>query len=607
MTRVSRDARMYLRGTTIDYDVTTHNAHLIRARLMQKRVVTLLVEWSRTGEERFRLAVLAHVRQMGRWKYWSWIRWREGNAKPEAIFDLSYGENATTLAIAWDWLYPTLAPGDKAEMLRIARRWPFAAFSAQDKAGGNWWYGRADCNWNTVCAGGLGMLVLAMMGDAPEAEGLLARAEDSMRPYFEYMDRLDGGWPEGIGYWGYGMRYAFLYLLSWEQAHGRPHPMMQRRGVRRTLDFPLDFSPNGVPCSFSDVNRYNLHPFHYALAERCGRYDVVKRLDRLAGMAQPRRGVGQGIWPTDVELILFHPRMRYPRVRVRRNVVCRYPVLDWYWLADRWPDPDLYLSIRGGTTEVPHNHLDLMSFHCVVRDESMLTSLGPSEYLDTTFSPRRWELHEMVSASKNTMLINGVGITRPAKVASRVIRVGGYPAVRLDATEAMGRIKDGQATRFCGRLFVWLNGKGILLIDRAVMKHFGRVESRFHTLGAVVTGRSSARIRGKRQRLAMGFAADVPCAVRLAADAMTSPGPDPRMIRWCTDGLHHQVTLATLLVPGGKGGLVGVRAARGRVEVLVKVPGLRKKIVLTDRLQPVRRSGLREGRLPGIRPAVMAR
>ncbi len=580
--QVHREANLYLSGTTFDYDKATHNAHLVRARIMQRRVLTLLAEWSRTGAEMYRRAAVAHIRQMGRWPYWSWIVWRTRDRRPDAIYDLSYGENATTLAFAWDWLYPTLTAQEKEMMLAIARRWPFAAFRARDKAQQNWWFGKPDSNWNTVCAGGLGLLALAMMEDATEAAWMLERAEVSIRPYMEHLDTVRGGWPEGIGYWGYGMRYAFLYLLSWERATGRKHPLMNLPGTRRTVDFPLDFTPNGVPCSFGDVNAYKVHPFHYALAERFGRLDIVERLDQMR-VAGARTAVRQG-WPEAVECLLFHPRRRARHAVGTRRIKRHYAKLDWFFLADRWPGPALYLAVRGGTTEVPHGHIDLTSFHFVVHDEGLIVNLGPDEYLDTTFGARRWELYEMTPASKNVVLVNGVGVERPSRVSSRALTVDGCPAVRLDATEAMGKMRDSAVARFYGRLFVLFDDKAALVLDRIELKHFGRSEARFHSFGHVEAGEATACIRGERRQMTMAFASDVPCVVREAMDASTSPARESRMIRWCTQGLHSTMTLATLMTPDAKPGVVSVQHVRGRLVVTVRAAGLNRRLVLSRRL-----------------------
>ena len=123
---------------------------------MQTRVVTLLVEWQRSGDRRFRDAALDHLLEMGRWDVWSWITWREGNYAADAIFDLSYGENCATVAIGYDWLCETLNADEKKAILAVVER-PLAAFmkhSAPDSR--MWWYGKRDSNWNTVCAGGAG-------------------------------------------------------------------------------------------------------------------------------------------------------------------------------------------------------------------------------------------------------------------------------------------------------------------------------------------------------------------------------------------------------------------------------------------------------------------
>src|SRR5262249_32551499 len=134
-----------------------------------------------------------------------------------------------------------------------------------------WWFGHAQSNWNTVCAGGAGMLALAMLDEADdsvarEAREVLARTERSIVPYFKELRRSDGAWPEGTGYWNYGMRYGFMYLLSHERAMGRPHPLLRQRATLQTLEFPLLLCPNAVPCSFGDVNSWAPMSFHLGVA-----------------------------------------------------------------------------------------------------------------------------------------------------------------------------------------------------------------------------------------------------------------------------------------------------------------------------------------------------
>ncbi len=90
---------------------------------------------------------------MGAWPYWSWITWREGNSRPDAIFDLSYGENSATLAIAYDWLQATLTAREKALFLRVARR-PVASAVRHARPGGAWGISpaqRMPAAWTDTC------------------------------------------------------------------------------------------------------------------------------------------------------------------------------------------------------------------------------------------------------------------------------------------------------------------------------------------------------------------------------------------------------------------------------------------------------------------------
>ncbi|MFH1567758.1 MAG: heparinase II/III family protein [Gemmatimonadota bacterium] len=573
----------YVASPEFEWKLNTHNAHLLRARRMQSRVLSLLVAWRMTKEERYRRAAVEHVLAMGAWEYWSSITWREGNADPLAIFDLSYGENSATLAIAWDWLADTLAAAPRQAFVDLARRRslrPFLAHTGRQEPA--FWFGRADSNWNSVCAGGAGMLALAMHEELPEARRALPRVERSFRPFMAELRATDGGWTEGLGYWNYGMRYAFMYLLSHQRATGRRHPLLRQAATRQTLSFPLDLAPHGIACGFGDANSWKPMPFHYAAAMELGCLELVPRLDALL----EARGVRDDGWPDRAEMLLFHPRQRVRAPRSRRPVCKLYRGMDWGVLADRLPDPRIYASIRGGTTEVPHGHRDLLSFWGVVNDEALVENLGIGPYLDTTFGPRRYELFETMPASKNTLLVNGVGVTGGATVPARPIDVDRHAGIRLDATEAMGAMRDGPVCRFCARLFLLL-GQSLLIVDRIELTQYGRPEARFHTRADIQRRVTAANLKGARQRAALAFAADVPAALFEGVVTPTGAQPGARVLRWCTQDLHRDVTLATLLTPGGRAPRLQLTSGDRRIEIAAAVGGRSiGRVVLTTRLRP---------------------
>lgn len=601
----------YVASPVFEWKINTHNAHLLRARTMQTRVLTLLVAWRMTDDDRYRQAAVDHILEMGAWEYWSWITWRQNNADPLAIFDLSYGENSATLAIAWDWLVDTLTIDQRRAFLDIARTRslrPFLAHTGRKDAAH--WYGRRDSNWNTVCAGGAGMLALAMHEELAEARQALPRVERSFIPYMEELKATDGGWTEGLGYWNYGMRYAFMYLLSHEQATGKRHPLLRQKATKQTLAFPLDLAPHGISCGFGDANSWKPMPFHYAAAMQLGCDDLIPRLDAML----EKRGVRDSGWPDVAELLLFHPRKTTRAAKPQKPARKLYRGMDWGVLADRLPNSRIYAAIRGGTTEVPHGHRDLLSFWGVVGDEALIENLGIGAYLDTTFGPRRYELFEAMPASKNTLLINGVGVTGNSTVKTRTIDIGRhpgmrYPGIRLEATEAMGTMRDGPVCQFCARLFL-LVGDALLIVDRIEMAQFGRPEARFHTRADITrrapsvrsgaesrtgTGsnagpdhRSAATLKGERQRAAMAFAADVPAVLHEGVVTPTSAEPGAGVLRWCTSDLHRQVTLATLLVPGSKAPGLRISSKGKRIQIEITSAAKTQPVELTNRLMTPR-------------------
>ncbi len=555
-------AEQYLDDGVIAFDPTVHNAHLIRARKMQSRVVSLLAEYKRTGRAAYREALLRDVKRISEWEYWSWLAMREGDPRPEAIFDLSYGENSATLALAFDALYDELSAPERELFVETARTRSFKPFlywmRAEEKPK---YFKHPQTNHNTVCCGGVGMLALAMGELCEESASILEFVEESVAPFFEALGK-DGGWPEGIGYWNYGMRYGFMYLLSWEQSTGKEHPLLCLPGTEATLKFPLLFSPHGVPCSFGDGNRFSVKPFHYAAAERLGADAVLAELDRRM-LAKTIPGTADGPWPDDAELALLHSgetREGSPDGWINH---CLLDGLEWAYFADRLPRSRLYLSVRGGTTQVPHAHRDLMSFFLVAGDEKLIENVGVDDYMDTTFSKYRFDLYETSAHSKNTVFINGVSIGDKVKAKSRLIQRRGAVGLRLDVTEAMGSIRYGPMATFCGRAILMVKKRGILVIDRVVAAHPALVESRLHTFWKTTFSQAGARIRGKKHQLQVSFAATQDFRVKPGMGIPSHPERAPdTMIRCVTEKKVKSSTIASFLLPDGEADVV--LAERGR-------------------------------------------
>lgn len=532
-----------------------HNEHLRRAREVQNRIISLLCGWEITGKEKFRKAVIEYIRMMKNWDVWSWIAWREGNFSPDAIFDLSYGENSATLAIAYDWLFETLSQREKSLFLETAKKWSFSSAKKNLESGKAWWFKHPMSNWNTVCAGGLGMLAMAMINDFPEAEKFLLLADESIKEFFNHLKKTDGAWPEGIGYWNYGMGYGFKFLLSYENFTGEKHPVFSIPEFKKTLRFPLEFSPNGIGCSFGDSNHFSPQPIHLAVAERVKdkevsniiRYIVEKNIPDIS---EPEKIISDRKF--NPEWCLFYNGK--PKKPLKKSPVIKlYKGQDWAVLSDDFFSPTRAMTIRGGTTKVPHGNLDLLSFHCTVGKESMITNLTPAEYLDTTFSPRRWDIFETRPDSKNTIFINGVGIVPDSSCnKTELFKKGNVAAVRIIATDAFGQMRDGKMADFVGRLIIFVREKYWIIIDRVQTPHPARIESRMQTFADIEVNKDFYILRRGKEKLSITFASTVPSVFLKGDCPITTPSPEiPKMLRWITDKLHKEVIFAFVINPGG--------------------------------------------------------
>jgi hypothetical protein len=339
------------------------------------------------------------------------------------------------------------------------------------------------------------------------------------------------------------------------------------------------------------VNHWNPLPFHYAAAERLGSRDVVAALD---GLLEANGVQGGTSWPDAAEWLLLHSGARTARARAaaRGPVVKLYRGMDWGILADRMPGCTFYAAVRGGTTKVPHSHRDLLSFHCVVGNERLVTDIKPAEYLDTTFSERRNEIFGITPAAKNTILINGVGIAVDSALDSteRIV-LPGAQGFRLIATNAMGIMRDGPVAEFCGRLVLLLDRGELLVVDRVVLPRAGRMESRMHTYARVKAGKRGAGLIGERERLCVAYAATVPSMLTLSIPAPTTPtAPPGHALRWCTvASTHTDMAMATLLSPGSARAKVDLaEAERGQLRATVSRGGRTLTFRFTTALRPAR-------------------
>jgi hypothetical protein len=151
----------------------------------------------------------------------------------------------------------------------------------------------------------------------------------------------------------------------------------------------------------------------------------------------------------------------------------------------------------------------------------------------------------------------------------------------------MGVSRGGPAARFCGRLVAMLGRDAFLIVDRVQTQHPARIESRLHTYAEVRLLRRGAVLTGEKESLRVCYAANVPSLLARATTAPTRPtSPCATMLRWCTDRLHRDMVLVTLLTPGrGRARVVVASDGRG-FRLVVEVGGRRRIVSVRPSLKP---------------------
>ena len=163
---------------------------LATSREALRRIFFLSYAYRMTGEEKYFKRAEAEMLKAASFSDWN----------PSHFLDV--GEMTMALGIGYDWLYPKLSESSRKTIREAIINKGFVP--SYDTAYN--WFLDAEHNWNQVCNGGLVCCALAIYETHPEeAQEIIDRAVETNRRAMEGMYSPDGNYPEGYGYWGYGI------------------------------------------------------------------------------------------------------------------------------------------------------------------------------------------------------------------------------------------------------------------------------------------------------------------------------------------------------------------------------------------------------------------
>jgi hypothetical protein len=528
-------------------------------RSIDSRLQCLTAAWVLTRNERYRQAAIKHLDGLLQWNQISCETNTGTPAEPILPFCLSYGELANTTGLMYDLFRPAMTEAEKQVFKGIFNKFLLKA-ALNCLTDPPWWANKEWSNWNGVCAGGMGVMALALYDDMPEAQKLIPFVEQSLGEYFKSYITNGGGCPEGTGYWNYGMTFAIRYLLSWENATGKNHPALEINELGQALFFPVDFT--GI--TFGDNDGWGPMSFYFMLARRMNQPNaamraaayLIKPLDLKIKRPSTFATTGDLLYAADlIPAATVMEQIRQAHEKVKVPVARVYSGMEWAVLADDEAFPRLRLSVRGGSNKFTgHGMIDLLSVRCRVNGELMITDAQGESYMPTTFGKRGHEIYGRSAASKSTLFVDGLGChTDVTCDKTEVVQGKDILGIRIDGSHIY---IPGWKNIFIGRLVLMVENSYWLVIDNVfspnpVDGHWA--ESRFHTYVANKQGKDWVALKSGKERMMLSCAALGPAVLRESRSMPSNPAAAPTTIfRWMGETATNDNLHVVALNPGQK-------------------------------------------------------
>jgi len=479
--------------------------------------------------------------------------------------DLCTGEASATAAIALDLLADELTEVDinrcKHTILQKGLI-PYLQAVNSDV----FWY---SCyhNWNAVTNCGVGLAGLLLENEYDEGTAVLDKANEGLKDFFNALGR-EGGWDEGLGYWGYAMRYVLLFAEAMRRIRSDMR-IFEQRGMDTTALFPIYFSPNGIPVSFGDRPTSTTWGVFYLFAKYYNLKEVTWWLDQYAF----RRAVSAGGHSDTGLALLFRPTKHRYSPKPNLEPLKVYHEIGWAAMADQWPKPHLFVALKTGDLSAHHAQLDMNSIQVVLNNEIIIAEPGSPNFSHRYLSPEgRYGFYEVQAASHNTITIGNRG--QRIDSAGSIIQAQNNKRYRWVVGHAGAAL--GGNVRFYRHLVMPIfpkksNSKMLIVLDEIHNALSEEITATWHSRGNIKLNKNgrSGTIFGQTHSLYFATISSCQTEVKLERRELSSHQPDNVIVVY-TPAVNHAL-LATVFAtrPVGR-----IKLARDENIVELQAAGL---------------------------------
>ena len=409
------------------------------------RIATLAMAYRLYGDKAHLDRAVAEMRAVCAFEDWN----------PSHFLDV--GEMSLAVAIGYDWLYGDLDEATRKEVAAGLRRCGLEASRQRQ-----WWI-RAHNNWGQVCHAGILSAALALAEEDPaDAARYVQRAVDCL-PISMKALAPNGNYPEGPGYWSYGIHFNVIAIALLEGALGSDFGLASTPGFRETGLYPdIVTGPSGLTFNYADGGSgRGTHPALWWFAKRFNAPDVLRyrELDNFKAYAahptqraapppnSSRRGKkglagGHRLFP----LVLFWLETPPAGAPSRLPLVWdgKGPVPITIQRSSWNDDEALFVGMKGGSPSGPHGHMDGGSFVMDTKGVRWAVDLGAESYYgierrgmnlwSSAQNSDRWKIFRLSTWGHNVLMLDGC--QQNARGSAKVVRVREGPPseVALDLT-----------------------------------------------------------------------------------------------------------------------------------------------------------------------------
>ncbi len=466
---------------------------------IQGRLFDLIIAYHVDENTAYRDRAIEELRNLVRFSTWVDPSHKDISA------DLCTGEACVAVAVAVDWLAEELEDSERQSALGALREKGIGPYLRALQAGAFW----QSCyhNWNAVVNAGVGLGALLLADEDEDAAAALAAAQERLGNFFQALGR-EGGWDEGLGYWGYAMRYVLLLGEALARVRDDSR-IFRQRGMEATGEFPIYFSPHGLAVSFGDRPEVPAWGVFYLLVKHYGLKAMLWWLDRY-GL---RHDVTTGGYSAAGLSLLFRPPRRGPAGEPRLSEVKAFSEIGWAAAADRWPMPGMYVALKTGDLAANHAQLDMNSVQVMVDGEILLHDPGdPGFSYEYLFSKRRYGFYEVQARSHNTL--TAAGREHRIDAVGSIIEARRGANYRWLAGDGGGAL--GEDVRFYRHVIMPVDRDGearaVVVLDEVRNVVPEEIHLTWHTPGKVTVqeGGLAGSIAGRSAALHFAFAGDCP-------------------------------------------------------------------------------------------------